>query len=631
MGPGTWRLNPTVLDQKEFILLLQVTLDQFFKLNEDIQANPWEMWDQLKALIKTTTMSYTKGQQRTAKNRIAHLENMREKMSPGTELDILDAELEKLIENETQLLLLRTATRWHAQGERNNKYFFQVLKQRQRQQTIKSLRDAETREIYTSPSQILQHATRFYQHLYTPDMVNEDDIKQVTQIIPPNAKLPETASRLLCKDITVSDTEWLIKQSPKSKSPGLDGLPFELYQKLVDIHPQTIILMTSVINDALDGQIPTSWKRTRMTLLFKKGDAALLSNCRPLSLINTDAKIFTKMISNRLRSYLPGMITRYQTGFIKERLISDNGWAMNATMSHMQGNDPEKEAVGVFMDQEKAYDRVHPKYLQLVLQNFGFPQQIISTITQLFYETQVSVSINGWLGKPFHQSRGLRQGDPLSPLLFNLALEPLLRMMIQHSGISGIPWPKQLALEKRHIDYRNDEIYEPEPLKVLAYADDIVVFLQSPQEWEILLAVYSKYSQASNARMNIQKTALLSLSGHQHVEWINLARTKEIVWYDKDNLQPLTYLGYPLHSTQAQLEQFLDTVYAKLQRHVNFLTSRNLSIKGKAIVANSLLLSRLWHLLRVIQPPQDWLDRCREVSGFIYHALFSSTTMEDTV
>lgn len=106
---------------------------------------------------------------------------------------------------------------------------------------------------------------------------------------------------------------------------------------------------------------------------------------------------------------------------------------------------------------------------------------------------------------------------------------------------------------------------------MLAYADDIVVFLQSPQEWEILLAVYSKYSQASNARMNIQKTALLSLSGHQHVEWFNLAKTKEIVWYDKDNLQPLTYLGYPLHSTQAQLEQFLDTLYAKLQRHVSHL------------------------------------------------------------
>ncbi|KAG2188173.1 hypothetical protein INT44_000925 [Umbelopsis vinacea] len=144
-----------------------------------------------------------------------------------------------------------------------------------------------------------------------------------------------------------------------------------------------------------------------MTLLFKKGDAAQLSNWRPLSLINTDAKLFTKMISNRLRDHLPKMITQYQTGFIKNRLISDNGWTISATMSHIQENDPENTVIGAFMDQEKAYDRVHPRYLQKVLQTFGFPQLMISTITRLFYDTEVSVSINGWIGEAFKQGRGL--------------------------------------------------------------------------------------------------------------------------------------------------------------------------------------------------------------------------------
>jgi hypothetical protein len=86
--------------------------------------------------------------------------------------------------------------------------------------------------------------------------------------------------------------------------------------------------------------------------------------------------------------------------------------------------------------------------------------------------------------------------------------------------------------------------------------------------------------------------ALLSLPGHQHLEWKIFARMNNIIWYDKDSSKALTYLGYPLHSIQAQLNQYLDTVYAKLQ-HVDILKAGNLSIKGTALVANSFRLSRL--------------------------------------
>ena len=86
-----------------------------------------------------------------------------------------------------------------------------------------------------------------------------------------------------------------------------------------------------------------------------------------------------------------------------------------------------QDQVAVLLDQEKAYDRVHPEYLQRVLLHYGFPNTLIDTLSSLFFNTQIHISINGWLGAPFKQGRGLRQGDPLSPLLFNIAFEPLLR------------------------------------------------------------------------------------------------------------------------------------------------------------------------------------------------------------
>jgi hypothetical protein len=151
-----------------------------------------------------------------------------------------------------------------------------------------------------------------------------------------------------------------------------------------------------------------------MVLLFKKGDPQLLVNWRPLSLINSDAKLFTKLIANRMNKVLPKLINPYQTGFLPHRLISDNGWLNQLLLSHLRVIAPDLPQVAVLLDQEKAYDRVHPEYLRRVLLRFGFPAGLVSCLSSLFFGTQISVSVNGWLGAPVPQLRGLRQGDPLS-------------------------------------------------------------------------------------------------------------------------------------------------------------------------------------------------------------------------
>lgn len=613
VGPGTWRFNPTLLDDDEFVQLLTKSLDTFFDRAYDPLLNPATNWDQVKEIIKLTALNYTQFRQRHRRSRMQQLERMREYLGPGPHLESIDSELEALIETETQQLILRTATRWHANGERNNKYFFRVLKQRQQQVTITALRDPTTGRTFSSTAEVLGHSRGFYESLFTPEDIDHQALKSILTAIPPTCCLSGPEANNLIDTIDIDTIEHLINKTPMGKSPGMDGIPFELYEKLIATHPKSIVLLTETMNEAMKGQIPNSWMKTRMTLLFKKGDATRLSNWRPLSLINTDAKLFTKLIANRLRNCLPKLITEYQTGFITDRLISDNGWVLGAAMSHLRLNDPDTPAIAVMIDQEKAYDRVHPLYLSKVLQKFGFPTQLVETIDQLFYQTQVSLSINGWLSQPFQQRRGLRQGDPLSPLLFNLAIEPFLRKVLQNPSLPGIPWRETLRDERQHKEYRNDICPSLPEMKVLAYADDVIVFLQDTTEWETLMHIYQQYSKASNARINLQKTASLSLSGKRHPAWHRLSLENQITWYDENSSQAVIYLGYPLYSTQIQLDNFLDTVYQKIVKHVGMLKSRSLSIKGKALVANSLILARLWHLLRVISPPQAWIDKCRRL------------------
>lgn len=140
--------------------------------------------------------------------------------------------------------------------------------------------------------------------------------------------------------------------------------------------------------DAMKGAFPPSWTKIKLILLHKKVDAANL-NWRPLSMINADAKIFTKIMSQRLVKSLPRIINQYQTGFVPCRLMANNGWALHALMAHARQTDPNGSTVGVLLDQEKAYDRVHPEYLKEVLLGLGFPILFVNAISSLFFYTKV--------------------------------------------------------------------------------------------------------------------------------------------------------------------------------------------------------------------------------------------------
>ncbi|KAG1239579.1 hypothetical protein G6F68_018497 [Rhizopus microsporus] len=113
---------------------------------------------------------------------------------------------------------------------------------------------------------------------------------------------------------------------------------------------------------------------------------------------------------------------------MKGRFIADNGALAQITLEQASLRQPQE--IGLLCDQEKAYDRVHPDYLRAVLVRFGFPAQFVSAIAGLFYGTSMRVNVNGYLTLPVSLGRGLRQGDPISPLLFNLAMEPLVKAIM---------------------------------------------------------------------------------------------------------------------------------------------------------------------------------------------------------
>ena len=152
LGPGAWRFNPTLLSQSGFKELLKEALDSFFSDIDLATTTSQEAWDKVKYIIQSVSRYYCHNKRKVRRRTIQLLEMKRQNMSPGPALMDLDAELEKLIETETSQLVLRSATRWQEHGEKSNKYFYRVIKERQHQQNCNLTRpgNGSTAEIQCS-------------------------------------------------------------------------------------------------------------------------------------------------------------------------------------------------------------------------------------------------------------------------------------------------------------------------------------------------------------------------------------------------------------------------------------------------------------------------------------------------
>ncbi|KAG0169397.1 hypothetical protein DFQ29_009697, partial [Apophysomyces sp. BC1021] len=192
--------------------------------------------------------------------------------------------------------------------------------------------------------------------------------------------------------------------------------------------------------------------------------------------------------------------------------------------------------------------------------------------------------------------------ETLPPLLFSLAFEPFLRSILQDSAFHG-------------YTLRSLAPYVPlttlAPVKFLAYAGDVIVFLQNISDLGRLHHLFETYSKASNAKLNYHKTQAISLSGMvPSPDWnTSLSRYDIQQRHDCRAPQALVYLGFPLVSSTLQRDTFLEKLLQKIKHACNIHRQRRLSVLGRATVLNTLIFSTLWHVLRVVPVPESFVRK----------------------
>jgi len=207
----------------------------------------------------------------------------------------------------------------------------------------------------------------------------------------------------------------------KRKAPGSDGLPMESYVKFWDVLGQDLVCVLS--SCYRDGTLSLSQRSGVISLSFKKGDRFDIRNWRPISLLNVDYKFAARVKAGRLLKVIHLVVDKDQRDVVDYTSLSSVPAAI------------------LSLDQEKAFDRVEWSFMRQTLQSMGIGDSFISWVDLFYHTVRSFVNVNGYLSQPFFLSRGVRQGCPLSPLLYVLVSEVLTVSINANPRIMGLSLP----------------------------------------------------------------------------------------------------------------------------------------------------------------------------------------------
>ena len=309
------------------------------------------------------------------------------------------------------------------------------LEKRQNAKTyISKLKTQDSSREITNPDEILKCQKLFYKNLYTAvpcENVNDKLFFENSNL----PKLSEVELEELEGPLTKEECFETLKVCSKGKSPGSDGFTVEFYICFWSILAEE---MVESFNQALIcGHLNITQRQGIIKVVPKKRKNRLyLENWRPISLLNIDYKIATKTIAGRISKVLPKLIHEDQTGYVKDRFIGQNIRLVKDIMKITSvENIP---GMTIFIDFKKAFDSVDWNFLAKVLEAFNFGPQIRKWIKTFYTNISSCVINNGHASEFFNLQRGVRQGCPLSGILFVLCAEILAQVIRNNNDIKGI-------------------------------------------------------------------------------------------------------------------------------------------------------------------------------------------------
>ena len=601
-GSSSWRLHPKWLQDSDFIKFVGEHIDIYFAINTH-QTSAAIRWEAFKAYIRGQMISFTSSKFNKFKQKMHELDSKISRLERVSSIDnsvetkqelfALKAEYEELSTLKAENSLIRLKQTFYDQGEKPGKVLAWQIKKLNSERAINAIRN-EQGVITTDPLEINNTFVSFYKTLYQSEYpINSGNRNSFLDRLDIPC-IPEDTKLELDKDLNLENISIAILNMKGGKASGPDGLPIDIYKLFKE---KLIAPLLDMYAESFErGYLPPSLRSALITLILKPGKPPTeCGSHRPISLLNSDAKIIAKALAMRLESALPSMIHTDQNGFVKNRQGFHNVRRV-LNIVHLWEGAPDTAILS--LDAEKAFDRVEWPFLLEMLRRFGFGDYFRRWVEILFVDSSAVVFTNNLISQPFKLSRGTRQGSPISPLLFVIAMEPLAIAIRSHPSICGI---KTGDLE-HHI---------------ALYADDTIVFLSDlVKSIPSLLELISQFGGFSGFKVNKDKSSIMFLNEQE--------RRKPMVSHPFVNaMDGFKYLGIRITPKINTLSATnYEPMLANLSEDVQRWSTLPLSILGRINIIKMNILPKFLYIFQSIPlaPPPSFFPKLRKLlSNFMWN------------
>jgi exonuclease III len=496
LGDGYWMLNTALLENLGYTSEMKKVISLHISL-KPLYPNPMLWWDALKQACKEFTITFASA---LAKSQVAYENTLLDKLkltegylneSPGSAplqktLKFIQDQLDSFATKKLEGAIIRSRSTFLAAQEIPSKKLKMITTLKEKALEIQKLNHPQL-GLSSDPKTMLETASLFYGNLYGPPPASAEVYEAQDKLLsfwPKSATLSHddlSSGEPITKDEALS----ALKSTSGGKSPGIDGLPSTFFLHFWDlVGPH----FTQMLNDVKDLGLSPTQRRAVVTLLYKSGDPTDIANYRPISVLCHDYKVLAKVFVQRLHKYTDILISKDQTG-VKGRYIGENLRQFIDCFNYLHLT--KHPAIILLLDQAKAFDRVSWSLLHKILKHAGFPFAFRQWIHQLYACPTSSIKINNHLSDPFDLLGGVRQGCPLSPILFCLIMECLNKALLADKHIKGVPLPGN-----------------PAPGRCLSslYMDDTTLYLRDADDFNRVKPICQLYCLASNSLFNWTKS-----------------------------------------------------------------------------------------------------------------------------
>ncbi|CAK8533160.1 unnamed protein product [Lathyrus sativus] len=397
----------------------------------------------------------------------------------------LTEEVIELNEIEWKILQQREKIDWIRKGDGNNHYLYAAVKTKHHSTCLSNLRRSDGRHL-SDQNDIEEEVMVFYKNLMGKEdtNINHIDIEAMRM----GKQLNLEQREYLTRNITEDDIFKALRGIGDLKAPGLDGYGAKFFKASWTTIKTDVI---AAIREFFEiGKIYKPFNNVVVSLIPKSNEACEIKDYRPIAVCTTFYKIISKILTDRLGSVLPSVISHNQAAFIQGQNIHNH--IMLATKL-IKGYTRKGGTRRIMMqvDLQKAYDMVNWKALEFIMKEVRIPNKFIQWTMIGITTVSYRFNIMGGYTEVLQAKRGIRQGDPLSPLLFVLIMEYMNRLLVKMQRDPNFSYHAKC-----------------ESLKItnLTFADDILLLCRGDEtSMKMMLETFRNFSKSTGLKMNPNK------------------------------------------------------------------------------------------------------------------------------